>query len=333
MKNEFAVKAGKARAKSLAPERRKEIARKAVMTRWAKESVKKGVHQVVAGSPDKPLKIGDIEIECYVLDNGQRVISGRGMQRALGIENSAGNRLLQFLNKKAVKPYVEAKFTLENFKPIQFLAPTRNNVAVNALGFDANILKTICDVVLEYRRDKINKLTKFDTNLADKAELLLSGFASVGIIALIDEVTGYQDMRSKDALQKILSAYISPELLPWTRRFPPEFYKQLFRVYGWEFLPLSVKKPKAVGSLTNKLIYEKLPQGVLEELKAKNPKNENGNRNYKHHQFLSEEIGNPHLEKQILKVTTLLQVSNSKEEFKSFFIRAFPENPNQLVFD
>lgn len=325
---EYGTKGGLARAKSLTPEERKAIARNAVMTRWA--NANGGILEVLAGRPDKLLKIGEAELEVYVLKNKQRVISGRGMQRALGLDNTTGNRLLQFLNRKAIKPYVEAKIDLEKLMPIRFRVPTVTGRFAIAYGFDANILKTICDVVLAYRRDNQDKLKEIDKIIIEKAELLLSGFASVGIIALIDEVTGYQEERAKDDLQKILAAYISPELLPWTQRFPAEFYKQLFRVYGWEFSPLSVKRPMAVGRLTNSLIYEKLPNGVLDELKAKNPRNEHGNRNYKHHQFLSDDIGNPHLEKQILKVTTLLQISENKQEFKKHFEKAFPENPDQL---
>jgi hypothetical protein len=38
---------------------------------------------------------------------------------------------------------------------------------------------------------------------------LLRGFARVGIIALVDEATGFQRDRTKDALSKILEAYIA----------------------------------------------------------------------------------------------------------------------------
>ena len=33
--------------------------------------------KVIAGAPDKPLKIGDIEIDCYVLEGEKRVLSQR----------------------------------------------------------------------------------------------------------------------------------------------------------------------------------------------------------------------------------------------------------------
>jgi hypothetical protein len=48
-------------------------------------------------------------------------------------------------------------------------------------------------------------------------------FARVGIIALVDEATGYQEVRDHEALQEILKRYISEELLVWVRTFPMEF--------------------------------------------------------------------------------------------------------------
>jgi hypothetical protein len=56
---------------------------------------------------------------------------------------------------------------------------------------------------------------------------LLRAFARVGIVALVDEATGFQDIRARDDLHKILEAYIAKELLPWTKRFPNEFYKEI----------------------------------------------------------------------------------------------------------
>jgi len=152
----------------------------------------------------------------------------------------------------------------------------------------------------------------------------------LGIIALVDEATGYQYERDRDELNKILEAYIAKELLPWTRRFPDEFYKQLFRLHGWQYSPLTVKRPKYIGKLTNVLVYEKLPPGVLPELKKKNPITPKGYRKHRHHQFLTEDIGNPHLERHIASVTTLMRASSNWSKFKSLFARAFPSGPQQL---
>jgi hypothetical protein len=139
----------------------------------------------------KNKKIGNVELDCYVLENGQRVISGKSVQKALGLESGAGNRIMQFLSKNKIKPFFQAKFDQQKFETIKYRQPTFGNNTVTANGYDANVLKTVCDIVLTYRRS-VTDIKDSEKKVAEKAEILLSGFASVGIIALIDEVTGYQ---------------------------------------------------------------------------------------------------------------------------------------------
>lgn len=105
----------------------------------------------------------------------------------------------------------------------------------------------------------------------------------------------------------------------------------MFRLLGWTYNPPQVKKPKLIAKLTDELIYKQLPPGVREELKRKNPPNEKGRRKFKNHQFLTPEIGNGHLEKQIAAVTTLMKASSgNKVLFKMLFQNAFPKLGQQL---
>jgi hypothetical protein len=167
--------------------------------------------------------------------------------------------------------------------------------------------------------------------IAQQCEIIIRGLARVGIVALVDEATGYQTVRKRDALARILEAYISKELLPWTQRFPLEFYEEIYRLHGWDHLdPASKSKPGYVGKLTNALVYRRLPDGVLDELKSQNPVDaETGRRKFKHHQFLTDQIGNPHLEKHLSKVIGLMQASDSWGDFKRMFRRVFKVPDNQ----
>lgn len=106
----------------------------------------------------------------------------------------------------------------------------------------------------------------------------MRAFAKVGIIALVDEATGYQDKRAQNALAKILEKFIAEEMQPHTKTFPEEFYRQIFRLRGWEWKPWTVKKPGVIGHYTNDIVYERLAPDVLDELKRPNPTNEAGNR-------------------------------------------------------
>jgi hypothetical protein len=281
--------------------------------------------KAIYGSPDKPLVIGDIAIPCYVLEDGRRVLSQRGIITTLNMskgtidKNKRVDRMVAFLTGKALEPFVSSAVIEAANNPIIFKLPNNGS---QAFGYEATILVDICDSVLRARQ--ANQLVRQQVHIAERCEILVRGFARVGIIALIDEVTGYQEVRARNALNEILEAYISKELLPWTKRFPDEFYKELFRLRDWQYNPFSVKRPILVGKLTNQIVYKKLPPGVLEELRERNPVESNGKRKYHHHRFLTSEIGNPHLEKHLVAVISLMRASTKWKNFIKLLERAFP---------
>ena len=136
-----------------------------------------------------------------------------------------------------------------------------------AYGYEATILPELCDAILAARQGK--KLNYQQEHIAKQAELLVRAFARVGIIALVDEATGYQEIRDREALQEILKRYISEELMKWVRTFPMDFYKQIFRLKAWNWN--DGKMSPIVGNIVNDLVYARLAPGVLEELKKRNP--------------------------------------------------------------
>ncbi|MCE8612754.1 P63C domain-containing protein [Bacteroides fragilis] len=262
------------------------------------------------------LNLNGLTISCYVLEDGRRVLSGRGMQDALKMvdeveegKQKAGTRLKRYLEQKSLKPFIFKDKDEDHFKPI-----ICQNDGAKIHGYEATVLADICDAFLQARKEI--ELSPRQQIIADQCEILIRAFARVGIVALVDEATGYQYDREKDELQKILKAYISEELLPWQKRFPDIFYRELFRLNGWDFTLNGIKKrPSVIGKWTNTIIYEELPNGVLNELKNKAPKNESGNRTERYHQFLTLDVGEPNLEKQINKVITLFQVSDNMKQF------------------
>lgn len=143
------------------------------------------------GSADRPLRIGNIEIPCYVLEDGTRVLSGRGMQTALTLGQRHGALLKSFLGKLNLKPYISDELAMALSSPMKFIRPGRGGKS--ALAYEATILVDICDALLSAR--KAGVLTPNQLIIASQCEILTRAFAKVGIIALIDEVTGYQEVR------------------------------------------------------------------------------------------------------------------------------------------
>lgn len=273
------------------------------------------------------LNLGNAQLEVAVLDNGQRIIKQAAVFKALDRPARGNSRVIgipTFMDAKNLQRYVNEE-VIHVIKKVDYL----DIKGSQQQGFDCLILPTVCDLYLKAREDNILLPTQIDT--AQKAEILMRSLAKVGIVALVDEATGYQYDREHDELQKILKAYISEELLPWQKRFPDVFYKELFRLNGWNYTVNGIKKrPGVIGKWTNTIIYEELPKGVLEELKNKTPKSASGNRTERYHQYLTEDIGEPNLEKQINKAITLFQVSDNMKQFWQNFYKMKDRQMGQM---
>ena len=165
-------------------------------------------------------------------------------------------------------------------------------------------------------------------HIADQCEILIRGFARVGIIALVDEATGYQEIRSRKALAEILEKFIAEELQPWTKTFPYEFYRQIFRLHRWPG-PDGVKRPSIIGHYTNDIVYARIATGILEELQQKNPTLPSGNRKDKHHQWFTPDPGHPKLKEHLAAVTALMRAAANWGLFQRSLKRAFPVQNDQ----
>ena len=158
----------------------------------------------------------------------------------------------------------------------------------------------------------------------------MRGLAHIGIIALVDEATGYQEVRDRRALEKILEAWISKELLPWTKRFPDAYYQEMFRLKQWGFQPLRRKRPQVIGRYTNDLVYERLEVGVLDELRKRNPTDEKGHRKTRHHQLLTEDVGHPKLRDHLSGIIALMKSTSDWSKFKRLVDRVYPKKGANL---
>lgn len=319
-------KGGVARAEKLTPERRKEIAQLAVKSRWENEKMKESMPRVILKRND--LKLSGITIPCAIVElpgkaDPIRVLTESGISNAILGGRSGGaikrKRALKeagaplpiFLVQPQLNPILNNIIDDEPLlKPIEFM--DGNKIMT---GYDARILPLACDIWLQARERGL--LQDQQQDKAKKAEILMRALAHVGIIALVDEATGFQNIRARDALSKILEAFVAKELQPYVKRFPPEYYQEMFRLRGLEYPASTVKRPQYFGHLTNDIIYRRIAPGVWEELKAKALKDEKGRLKNKLFQNLTPDVGDPRLQKVITQVVTIMQLSKNWLDFKS----------------
>jgi hypothetical protein len=310
---------------------RRALAKKAAAARWEDVPLAK------YGSADRPLRIGDIEIPCYVLDDGRRVVTFNGIIAGLGMSKGGrgyakgrGDRITRFLTGKTLNPFVPNALIEVIGNPIKFRIKLEAPLgATTAHGYEATILADLCEAVLEARR--LEALYPQQMHIAERCEILVRGFARVGIIALIDEATGFQRDRDKDDLAEILRQFIAKELQPYIRTFPAAFYENIFRLRHLEYPREGAKRPQYFGHLTNDIIYARLAPGVLKEIRSRTPKREDGRRKHPFTRWLTEDVGNPKLREHLASVVTIMRLSDQYEDFEVKLDRIHPRYDQTLA--
>ena len=318
---------GRARAEALSAEERAEIAKKAAEARW---SLPKATHE---GS----IPLASKEIPCAVLEGGTRLLTQGGFLLALGrAEKAKGGQgstvdgMIPFLAAENVKPFITNELA-ESTTPIRF----RTLSGAAAFGYKAEILPMVCEVYLDARA--AGKLHPSQERIAKAADLILRGLARVGIAALIDEATGYADVRDRIALAKILEKYLMTEARKWERMFQIDYYRELFRLQGWTFNPDTTARTPYLGKLTNDIIYDRLQPGILKKLNELNPRIETspGKKRRKHRffQFFTGDVGVPELKEHLSNVTVLMKVANDWNHFIDMLDKVKPRRGDTLKLD
>jgi len=324
-----ASKGGIARAEKLTPEERSEIARIAVETRWEKAGTIPIPRAQYAGQ----IHIGNKILPCAVLDDGTRVLTQEGFLKAIGRSGkpaagrgSSVEKIAPFLDLDNLKPFINEDL-VSSTKPILF----RTIKGIRAYGYKADLLPKVCEVYLRARDE--NVLLQSQIKFAQACDILIRGLAHIGIIALVDEATGYQEIRDRVALQEILDRYLTDEWAKWTKTFPDGYYKELFRLKGIPYPPSSSKRPQYIGHWTNDIIYSRLATGVLKTLKEKNPRLASGYRARKHHQHFTRDYGHPELKDLLSNVMFLMKGCSDWEDFKRRLDQAQPKYGDTLLMD
>jgi len=324
-----AAKGGLARAKALTGEERSELSRKAAKARWAAVKSGKEVkapNRIPEAKFRGVLSVLDLEVPCYVLDNGQRVI-GRTSATELLTGIKGGGALEKYLDTKNLNPFINIDLVLERL--IEFRLPEVEGLERQVKGLEADQLIEICRgfvAALEAsNNDPEIRLTDKQRAMAIKAGMFLAACAKTGLDALIDEVTGNQYERASDALRVKLKAYLLDEMRKWEKTFPDQLWLEFARLTHWK--GSVTQRPKYWGHLVNELIYEYLDPDVAEWLKTHAPRPEHG-QNY--HQWLTEQFGLAKLTQHIWMVIGVSKTCQTMNELKTKLAEMFGRIPVQF---
>lgn len=273
------------------------------------------------------LPIMNVSLPCYVLNNGQRVIGRTSTTEMLtGIKGGGG--LEKYLSVSSLKRFINIGLVLERM--VEFKLPEVSGLDKAVKGLPADLLIEICQgFVSALEAHSLNNsnvsLTPRQIEMAIKASMFLSACAKVGLDALIDEATGFQYDRAKDALEVKLKAYLVDELRKWEKTFPDVLWTEFGRLTGWK--GGVIKRPKYWGKLVMELVYEYLDADVAQWLKENAPTPKHG-MNY--HQWLSGQYGLKKLVEHIWMLVGIAKTCRTMTELRDRMAELHGKVPIQM---
>lgn len=325
MKNESKSAGGRARANSMSEERRAEIARAAAQARW-------GHVQKVGVLAEGPVQLGEQAVPAFVLSDETRVLARAAFVRAIGRQGKVkggrkyddGLSIPVFLAAQNLKPFITDEI-VRNSKAIAF-----EWGGTEMIGYKAEFLLDVCNVFLDAER--LGALKPNQLHIAERCRILQRSFAKLGVVGLVDEATGYQRLRSHDALSKLLEQYVQKEIQQWVKTFPDAFYEQLFRLR--ELDPgENTNRPSYFGHLTNDIVYDRIAPKLREELKNTVPKRPSGRPKHQLFRHLTPDLGHPKLREHIASVITIMRLSKDWSDFREKLDAIHPRWSDTMKFD
>lgn len=324
-KDESKAIGGHARAAALTPEKRREIALKGADARW-------GMPRAIA---EGALVMGDISIPCAVLDDeaNTRVLTQEGFLVAIGRagkakggEGATVDGLPAFLRASNLDGFISDDLR-RSTASIEFI-PLRGGYMGRAFGYRANLLPSVCWVYQDALA--AGKLLPGQKHIGEACRLFLKALTNYAIDDLVDRATGFEDMRKRRAIDKIIAKYVEKEAQPWVKMFDLDFYRHIFRLNGWEFDPENTARPGVVGRWTND-IYDRLAPGVRQALHERVRRNEQGKPTQKLTQYLTPENGKRQLEKLLEGVILLMRMSATWSDFRVRLDEYYPRFDQTLA--
>jgi P63C domain-containing protein len=250
-------------------------------------------------------------LPCYRLDTGERVFSLKGV--VVSLIGTEGGQLAEYIKVKALRPFLPPD-----------LVPAENDVIPALIKFDTGgegftkhafglPVEKFIDLCTAYSTAaEKGEVTDRQRQIALQANSFVRACAKVGILALVDEATGFQYDRAAEELQLKLKIFLAEEMRKWEKTFPDELWLQFGRLTKWTG---SVHhRPKYWGKLVTELVYEYLDPDVAQWLQENVPKPRKGE-NW--HQYLSDQYGLRRLIEHIWKLIGVAGTCRDIDELKS----------------
>ena len=260
------------------------------------------------------VRFGDLQCEAVVLNGGERGYVRRQLMKLLGFaERQRGDRFAGFLREIAPN-----SLSLLNKQEATILLPSGQKAQFFPSGIIADVASAVVNAAID------GTLHKARRGIVPNCMKIMHALATTGEVALIDEATGYQFHRAPDALQDLIAKLLRQSSGSWERRFHADYYRAIYRLFGWKYQGHAQNPPHVLGQITQRWVYGPvLPEELLDEIRSRKRISD------KHHQWLTDK-GLTRLEQQIHSVTAIARCSTNYRDFSRRCEAAFAGGALQL---
>lgn len=253
----------------------------------------------------------DHNLDCYVLDDGRRVLSQRSILKLVAGTSDNGNlaTYLDAVSNGAAKNPSGA---------IEFLS----GGGVRCLGREAKDVAAVANVFVVAALE--GRLTPDKMYLAINANRLLAALATIALEAIVDEVTGFQQERAHDFLQDRLALLVQDDPAAYKKLWTDRLVKTMCQTFRVAHDP-KVGFPVFLTSIAGKLYEMILSSEVVDAIRDKDPHA----KGIKYFQHMTDR-GRAVLHSELSVVETLAMQSRDKDEFWAKVRNRYEGAPYQL---
>ncbi|QKY70200.1 P63C domain-containing protein [Lentibacillus sp. CBA3610] len=257
------------------------------------------------------------ELPCYVLDNGQRIFRFSNLTKAL--RGKEHGKFGNYLAASNIQKYLPERLTPLNDKNNDRVPQGAVEFMLNGKvekGYNSEDFMDVCTAFIEANNKE--DLSNAQKDIVINAQQYILACAKVGITALIDEATGYQNLREENALQLKLKFFLADQLRDWEKTFPDELWRQFGRLTNWEGNIHS--RPRYWGKLVNEFIYDCIDEDLAKYLRDNKPMMPS---HVKYHQWLNENHGVRALTEHIWQIIGMARSCNTIYELRELVDKEF----------
>jgi hypothetical protein len=268
-----------------------------------------------------PLRIGTLELACYILTDRQAVFAKNGFQKALGYDGKSEDWLLDLLSS-INKFYPVSGDLFEAYEnPILFENAHPDGSISIVSGILPETLLATCSTVVNAKKDgylNVNQL-----KYAKTATNIYSYFLENDIQQAVAEATGLNFAKDtgKSYLQHYLQQNNSDLIYLWIPALRDAFWEKIFEIHDLDWYDLR-QKPKNIVNILQEVVFSRLNEPLAHLLRTQKPK-----RIYRRKGFKAQDNEHPELSLFITELLSLLKAAaDNWTIFLQLLNRIYPKN-------